>query len=273
MPREGTGPDFIEALARGLEVITAFEPRRPVMSLTDMAHATGLARPTARRILLTLAELGYVRQQDGGFALTPRVLDLGMAYVRSMGLWDVARPHLERLVERTNESCSIAQLDGSDIVYVARASVPKIVTLAVQIGTRFPALQTSLGKVLLAALPPDEATRVLAEPTRSGLVPVWRPDRAEWEAELREVRARGWAMTDEQLARGIRSVAAPLRDGSGRVVASVNVNAHAAETSVETLLHDHLPLLLQAAGEISVDFARLDSAPHLTRPTAVAVKP
>lgn len=273
MPREGTGPDFIEALARGLEVITAFRPRQPVMSLTDVAAATGLARPTARRILLTLAELGYVRHQSGGFALTPRVLDLGVAYVRSMGLWDVARPHLERLVERTGESCSIAQLDGSDIVYVARVSVPKIVTLAVQIGTRFPALPTSLGKVLLAALPPDDAARVLAEPSRSGLRPVWQPERAEWEAELREVRARGWALTDEQLARGIRSVAAPLRDGSGRVVASVNVNAHAAETSVRVLLDDHLPLLLQTAGEISGDFARLQSAPHTTRRTGAVTLP
>lgn len=270
MAREGTGPDFIEALARGLEVITAFQPRRPVMSLTDVATATGLARPTARRILLTLAELGYVRQQASGFALTPRVLDLGVAYVRSTGLWEVARPHLEQLVERTAESCSIAQLDGSDIVYVARVSVPKIVALAVQIGTRFPALQTSLGKVLLAALPSDEVARVLAEPSRSGVVPVWQPDRAAWEAELREVRARGWSMTDEQLARGIRSVAAPLRDGSGRVIAAVNVNAHAAETSVDKLLDHHLPLLLQAAGEISVDFARLEAVPHVTSAATTA---
>src|SRR5689334_6450843 len=98
MPREGTGPDFIEALARGLEVIAAFAPGRPVMSLSEVATATGLARPTARRILLTLSELGYVRAAAGGFALTPRVLELGIAYVRSMGLWDIARPHLERLV-------------------------------------------------------------------------------------------------------------------------------------------------------------------------------
>ena len=133
MPREGTGPDFIEALARGLEVIAAFGPGRPTMSLTEVAAATGLARPTARRILLTLTELGYVRSGERGFALTPRVLELGVAYVRSMGLWDVARPHMERLVARTDESCSIAQLDGSDIVYVARVAVPKIVTLAVQI--------------------------------------------------------------------------------------------------------------------------------------------
>jgi IclR family transcriptional regulator, pca regulon regulatory protein len=263
MPREGTGPDFIEALARGLDVIAAFRPGRPTMTLTEVAASTGLARPTARRILLTLAELGYVRAVAGGFALTPRVLELGVAYVRSQGLWDVARPHLERLVARTNESCSIAQLDGSDIVYVARVAVPKIVGLSVQIGTRFPALPTSLGKVLLAALPDDEVDRVVAQPTRSGLVPRWQPDRAEREAVLREVRARGWAVTDEQLALGIRSVAAPLRDGSGRVVAAVNVNTHAAETPVTRLLEDHLPLLLQVAGDISADFARLDAVPHV----------
>jgi IclR family pca regulon transcriptional regulator len=268
MPREGAGPDFIEALARGLEVVTAFRPGRPVMSLTDVATATGLARPTARRILLTLRELGYVRSCEGGFALTPRVLDLGVAYVRSMGLWDVARPHMDALVAQTNESSSIAQLDGSDIVYVARVAVPKIVALAVQIGTRFPALQTSLGKVCLAALPPEEVDRVLAEPSRSGLEPRWRPAREERDAELREVRARGWALTDEQLTLGIRSVAAPLRDGSGQVIAAINVNTHAAETPVEKLLQEHLPLLLRAAGDISADFARLEQVPHASRTAA-----
>lgn len=268
MPREGTGPDFIEALARGLEVIAAFEPNRPAMSLTEVAAATGLARPTARRILLTLTELGYVRAEGAGFALTPRVLDLGVAYVRSQGLWDIARPHMEELSARTNESCSVAQLDGSDIVYVARVAVPKIVALAVQIGTRFPALQTSLGKVLLAALAPTEVDAVLAEPTRSGLVPRWQPDRTERDAELREVRARGWALTDEQLTLGIRSVAAPLRDGAGRVVGALNVNTHAAETTVAHLVGHHLPLLLKAAGEISADFARLAPVPHVTRTAA-----
>jgi len=268
MPRDGAGPDFIEALARGLDVITAFGAERPVMTLAEVASATGLARPTARRILLTLAELGYVRAGERGYALTPRVLDLGVAYVDALGLWDVARPHLERLVERTGESCSIAQLDGSDIVYVARVAVPKIVSLAVQIGTRFPALPTSLGKVQLAALAPDELERVLAEPSRSGLTPRWRPDREERDAALREVRARGWALTDEQLAPGIRSVAAPLRDGEGRVIAGVNVNCHAAETSVEHLLEHHLPLLLQAAGDIGADFARREALPRITAPAS-----
>jgi IclR family pca regulon transcriptional regulator len=233
------------------------------MSLTGVAAATGLPRPTAHRILLTLEELGYVRAGDAGYELTPRVLDLGMSYVLSHGLWDIARPHMEALVAGTGESSSIAQLDGSDIVYVARVAVPKIVALAVTIGTRFPALPTSLGKVLLAAMPLDEAERVLAEPSRSGIVPRWQPSAGERAAALREVRARGWAMTDGELAPAIRSVAVPLRDGDGRVIAALNVNAHAAETSVEVLTGEYLPLLTQAASAISADWAARQGVPQV----------
>ena len=175
MARRDGSPDFIEALARGLDVIRAFRPHQPVMSLTAVAGAAGLPRPTARRVLLTLEQLGYVRAAERGFELTPRVLELGMSYVLSHNLWEVARPHMERLVAQTHESSSIAQLDGSDIVYVARVAVPKIVALVVTIGTRFPAMQTSLGKVLLAAMPLEEAERVLAEPSRSGITPRLQP--------------------------------------------------------------------------------------------------
>jgi IclR family pca regulon transcriptional regulator len=264
MARHDTSPDFIEALARGLDVIRAFQPGHPVMTLTSVAAAAGLARPTARRMLLTLQELGYVRAADGGFELTPRVLDLGMSYVLSKGLWEVARPHMEALVAQTHESSSIAQLDGSDIVYVARVAVPKIIALAVTIGTRFPAMQTSLGKVLLAALPPGQADRVLEEPSRSGIVARREPDATERAAELRDVRARGWSLTDQQLALGIRSVAAPLRDGSGQVIAALNVTVHAAETPVDMLTGQYLPLLLQTAGAISADWAAREATPEIT---------
>jgi IclR family pca regulon transcriptional regulator len=263
--RRDDSPDFIEAIARGLDVIRVFRPGQPVMSLAAVAAASGLPRPTARRILLTLEQLGYVRPAEaGGYQLTPRVLDLGMSYVLSTGLWEIARPHMEALVARTKESTSIAQLDGSDIVYVSRVAVPKIVTLSVTIGTRFPAMQTSLGKVLLAALPLAEAERVLAEPSRSGITPPWRPDAAERAAALREVRARGWALTDEQLAPGIRSVAVPLRDGDGTVIAAINVNSHAAETPLDVLVGRHLPLLIQAAGAISADWAACQGTPQVT---------
>src|SRR6266700_5953908 len=271
MARRDTSPDFIEALARGLDVIRAFGPRQRAMSLAAVADATGLARPTARRILLTLTQLGYVRPADGGFQLTARVLDLGMSYVLSQNLWEGARPHMEDLVSRTHESSSIAQLDGSDIVYAARVAVPKIIALAVTIGTRFPAMQTSLGKVLLAALPPAEAERVLAEPSRSGITARWQPGRAERAATLREVAERGWALTDEQLAPRIRSIAAPLRDGEGRAIAALNVTVHAAETSVEVLTGEYLPWLLQTAGAISADWAACQAAPHVTVTRAAGI--
>ena len=265
MARRDASPDFIESLARGLDVIRVFGPGQPVMSLAAVAGAAGLARPTARRVLLTLEQLGYVAAAaGGGFELTPRVLELGMSYVLSRGLWQVARPHMERLVARTHESSSIAQLDGPDIVYVARVAVPKIIALAVTIGTRFPAMPTSLGKVLLAALPPGAAEQVLAEPSRSGITPRWQPAAAERAAELRAVRARGWSLTDEQLAAGIRSVAAPLRDGEGTVIAALNVTVHAAETPLAILTGDYLPLLLQTASAISADWASCQAAPQVT---------
>lgn len=268
MPRREDNRNFVEAVARGFDVVKAFQPGRPVMTLSEVAAATGLARPTARRILLTLESLGYVRSLAGAFALTPRVLELGLTYVQALGLWDIARPHMERLVARTNESSSVAQLDGSDIVYVARVAVPKIITLSVSIGTRFPSPQTSLGKVLLAALEPEELDRVLTEPSRSGVRARWQPDRGELDQVLSDVRAKGWALTDEQLAPGIRSIAAPLRDGGGRVLAAMNVTVHAAETPVETLTGTYLPLLLQTAGDISADFALYRAVPVVTSPAA-----
>lgn len=262
--RGETGPDFIEALARGLDVIRSFGPGRPAMTLSEVAAAAGLARPTARRILLTLEELGYVRATGGTFALTPRVLELGMAYISSTSVWDIARPHMERLVARTGESSSLAQLDGSDIVYVARVAVPKVITFAVTIGTRFPALQTSLGKALLASLTPEERARTLAEPSRSGITPRWNPEPEDRDRALSEVRARGWALTDEELAPGIRSIAAPVRDSEVHVVAALNVSVHAAETSIETLTEQYLPLLLQTADAISADWTLFRSRPERT---------
>ncbi len=263
MAGRGSGPDFVEALARGLEVLGCFGPERGSLTLSEVAAATGLARPTARRLLLTLAELGFVRSRDGRFEPTSKVLSLGMAYVGSLGLWDIARPHMEALVAITGESSSMAQLDGSDIVYMARVAVPKIITLRVEIGTRFPAVQTSQGKVLLAALSPDELDATLAEPSRSGLPPYIGRTREQLERELTEVRARGWALADEELAPGIRSVAAAVRDGAGLVRAAMNVTVHAAETTVDRLLADHLPHLLRTAGEVSAEWALWQTRPHL----------
>jgi IclR family pca regulon transcriptional regulator len=261
--REATGPDFVEALARGLDVIRVLGETSGSAPLSAVAERAGLARPTARRLLITLEALGYVRSNEGGFLLTPRVLELGTAHVAQSGLWDLLRPHLVELSAATGESTSAAQLDGADIVYACRVAVPKIITLQVTIGTRFPALPTSLGKVLLADLRGDELEQVLALPSRSQVVARWNPTQDERDAELTTVRARGWALTDEQLAPGIRSAAAPVRDGSGRVIAAVNVSVHAAETSVETLVDHHVPLLLRAASAMSADVAQLGRIPQV----------
>jgi IclR family pca regulon transcriptional regulator len=270
MAQRGEGPDFIEALARGLDVIRTFHADRPRLALSAVAEATGLARPTARRILLTLEELGYVRTTDGAYELTPRVLELGMAYIGAQSLWEVARPHMTDLVAATGESSSISQLDGSDIVYVARVAVPKIIALRVEIGTRFPAPVTSQGKVLLAALEPDRLDEVLAMPSRSGVQPWVKHTRAEIDAALRDVNARGWALADNELAPGIRSVAVPIRDGRGEVRAAMNVTVNSAETSTKILTDRYLPHLLRAASAISADWALWQSRPQFDAPRPAA---
>ncbi len=291
MAGRGNGPDFVEALARGLDILASFgagqhsagyhgagyhgagQQDHRSMSLSEVAHAAGLARPTARRLLLTLEELGYVRSADGTFQLTPKVMNLGMAYVSSLGLWDIARPHMESLVARTGESSSMAQLDGSDIVYVARVSVPKLIALRVEIGTRFPAAQTSQGKVLLAALPPEQVEVTLAQPSRSGLPPYIGRSPDQLHDELKGVRARGWALADEELAPGVRSVAVPVRDGTGATRAAMNVTVHAAETTTQHLLRDYLPLLLTTAGEVSAEWALWQSRPHAEIPRQAEAGP
>lgn len=252
--REKTSPDFIEALARGLEVIRAFDGA-PSQTLTEVARRTGLARPTARRILITLETLGYVDSQDGRFSLTARVLELGVAAYSGADSWSMALPRLRELVRSTHESSSIAVLDGSDVVYVARVAVPKLVALSVSVGTRFPAAQTSLGKVLLAGLEPREVEAALALPSRAAVAPVSTPAPGRLAEELAQVRRQGWAVADQELAPAIRSVAVPVRSPDGGVLAAMNVNAHAAETSLDRLVSEHLPHLMRAAADLGVDYA------------------
>ena len=256
--REG---DFVEALARGLDVLTCFGPTAMELTVSDVAARTKLARPTARRLLLTLEQLGYVHSDDGVYSLTTRVLELGTATIAAQGAWDLARPRLVELVRRTGESSSMSQLDGSDIVYTARVPVAKIIALSVHIGTRFPAIATSMGHVLLADLDRDALAHALRQPSRSGVIPRVVPSGRELDRILKETRERGWAMSDERLSLGIRSIAAPVRDGTGRVQAAMNVTVHAAETSVATLTKTYLPMLLRTAEAVSADWANLSRLP------------
>lgn len=253
--------EFVEALARGIEVIRCFDATHMEMTVSEVAARTGLARPTARRLLMTLEQLGYMRSADGVYALTAKTLELGTAYISALGVWDIARPHMQSLVDRTRESTSMSQLDGSDVVYVARVAVPKIIALSVSIGTRFPAAATSMGRVLLAGLTADELDATLDVPSASGILPRVQLDRPALDAVLAEVRSQGWAMSDEQLSLGIRSIAVPVAGADGRTAAAMNVTTHAAETTVEQLLDDHLPLLLDTAQAIATEWSHLARLP------------
>ncbi|GAA3756018.1 IclR family pca regulon transcriptional regulator [Spinactinospora alkalitolerans] len=247
------GEHFVQSLERGLAVIRAFSPQTPSMTLSEVARVTGLTRAAARRFLLTLADLGYVRTDGRMFALTPRVLELGYAYLSSAGLPEVAQPHLERLVAEVRESSSVSVLDGDDVVYVARVPTSRIMAVAINVGTRFPAYVTSMGRVLLAGRPAAELDAYLErlEPQRLTAHTVTSPTRLR--AEIERVRGQGWSIVDQELEEGLRSVAAPIRDRNGAVIAAVNVSAHASRTAVEDIRRDLLPPLLATAARIEAD--------------------
>jgi IclR family transcriptional regulator, pca regulon regulatory protein len=247
------GPHFVQSLERGLAVIRTFDAAAPELTLSEVARAAGLTRAAARRFLLTLVDLGYVRTDGRLFALSPRVLELGYAYLSSLSLPEVAEPHLERLVSEVHESSSVSVLDGGDVVYVARVPTSRIMTVAINVGTRFPAYATSMGRVLLAGLPDDELDDYLARATLTRLTPRTATSATALRAEIERVRAQGWALVDQELEVGLRAVAAPIRDRTGRVVAAVNVSAHASRTSLDTMRRDLLPPLLAAAARIGAD--------------------
>ena len=245
--------DFVQSLERGLAVICAFDKDHAELTLSEVAAATGVTRATARRFLLTLARLGYVRTDGRYFSLTPRVLELGYAYLSSLSLPEVAEPHLEALVAEVNESSSVSVLDGEDVVYVARVPVSRIMTVAISVGTRFPAYATSMGRVLLAGLPDDELEAYLSKVDLARLTSKTVGSPSALRSELAKVRAQGFALVDQELEEGLRAVAAPIKDRLGRVVASLNISAHASRTSLESMRRNLVPPLLAAAARISAD--------------------
>jgi IclR family pca regulon transcriptional regulator len=245
--------DFVQSLDRGLAVIRAFGPDRERLSLSEVARATGLTRAAARRFLLTLVRLGYVRSDGREFLLRPRVLELGYAYLSGLTLPEVAAPHMEELVAKLHESSSISVLDGQHIVYVVRVPTKRIMTVTISVGTRFPAYATSMGRVLLAALPPDELDRYLDEVALKPLTgrTVTDPDRLR--ELLAEVARQGYSIVDQELEEGLRSVAAPIRGAADVGMAAINVSAHASRISLAGLRSEILPALLHTAGQIEAD--------------------
>ncbi|MBK1786500.1 IclR family transcriptional regulator domain-containing protein [Prauserella cavernicola] len=245
----------VQSLERGLAVITAFGAGSPALTLSDVAKSTGLTRAAARRFLLTLVDLGYVRTDGKYFSLTARVLELGYAFLSSMSLPEVAQPHLERLSAEVHESSSVSVLEGADIVYVARVAVSRIMAVTINVGTRFPAHATSMGHVLLAGLSRAGLDEFLAEASFEQLTSHTIVTAGALRTELESVRANGYALVDQELEEGLRSVAAPIHGPGGEVVAAVNLSTHASRNTPESVRAELLPPLLAAARNIEQDLA------------------
>src|SRR5690349_15735999 len=228
-PRE---PYFVQSLERGLAVIRAFDAHHPELTLSEVARICDLTRAAARRFLLTLTDLGYVRTDGRLFSLTPRVLELGYAFLGGLTLPEVAEPHMERLVAEVRESSSLSVLDGDDIVYVSRVPTSRIMRVAINVGTRFPAYATSMGRVLLAALPEAELDAYLARAKFEPLTDRTVRSPGALRAELARVREAGHAIVDQELEEGLRALAAPIRDRTGAPAGALNISVHAARATV-----------------------------------------
>jgi IclR family transcriptional regulator, pca regulon regulatory protein len=247
---DGDRRQSLQSLERGIAVIQVFSRDRPALTLSEVARLTGITRATARRILLTFEEIGHVRSDGRLFSLTPRVLSLGWAYLSSLNIWETAQPFMEELADRTKESCSVATLDLPDVVYVARMPTRRIMTISLGIGTRLPAHCTGMGRVLLAALPDPDLDAFLADTPLEAFTDRTIADAAGLRGAIAAVREQGWALVDQELEIGLRSIAAPLR-AEGRTIAALNVAVAAARVPLDELREAMLPELLRTAELVS----------------------
>jgi len=250
-PDPSTRREYVQSIGRGFAVIKSFSGRADALTITNVAERTGLSRAVSRRFLLTFQELGYVSAEDGLFRLTPRVLDLGFTFLSTMRLPGVAQSTMEEVVAKVHESCSISVFDGLDIVYVARVPTKRIMSISLSIGARLPAYATSMGRVLLAGLDSASLDHYLSEVTLKPLTPRTVTSKQQFRRIVDEVREQGWAMIDQEVEVGLRSVAAPIRDHSARTTAAINISSHVSRITMKELRTRHLPIVLQAAARIS----------------------
>jgi IclR family pca regulon transcriptional regulator len=247
LPGGASPADFSEALARGLRVIRAFTHDRPRMTLSEVAREVGLAPATVRRALVTLTHLGYVRMRGRNYELSPQVLDLAEAYLAANTISTLLQPVCDALCDELNESCTVAVLDGDDAVMIARAIPRRVVAVGAGVGYRVPALSSSLGRVLLAALPPDELDEYLSARRARTATARTVTDRDALRALIEQARADGFAYVDEEVEAAFHSVAVPLRRWDGEVVAALNVGTNVAKLPKETMLGPILERLTATA--------------------------
>lgn len=248
--------DFVSSLARGLSILSSFSNTSRKMTLTEVAQVTDMSRATARRFLLTLVKEGYVVTDGKLFDLTPKVLDLGFSVLSKIGVWDRARPFMERLSDQTGESCTAAILDGLDVVYVAGVQAHNIISVGISVGSRQSAFYTANGRVLLAAQPEEYWDATLAN---ARLVPRTQhsiSNKAEFRKTLETVRDQGWALVDQELEVGLLSIAIPLHYRSGVLAGSINIAVPSIRATTEIMVETYLPKLRETAEQIQNSLAR-----------------
>jgi IclR family pca regulon transcriptional regulator len=245
--------EFVQSLARGLSVIRAFSAATPELTLSDVARITGLSRAAARRFLITLESLGYIGSNGRLFHLRPPVLDLGYAYLSSLTLADIAQDHLQVLSAEVEESCSASVLDDGDIVHIARAASNRIMSVRIDLGWRFPAYATAMGRVLLAGLSDEALDVYLHDYERPRVTPTTATDEKQLKDLIAGIRRSGYAIVDQELEQGIRSVAVGIRDRTGTVIAAINTSAHTSRVTVAQLRQRFLPRLQETAAAIEHD--------------------
>lgn len=247
---DGAGPEFLEALARGLRIVLVFNSDRRQLTLSDIARLVDLPRASVRRTLHTLVHLGFAETDGRLFRLTPRILTLASAYLAANAVSDILQPALERLAAEVDEAFSAAVLDGDDVIMIAHAAPNRVLNLAAQIGFRLPAISSSLGRVLLAALDAGEFEHRLTRITLQRLTPMTIVDRAQLRLTIRKVREDGYSLVDQEAELGFRSISVPLRRLDGRVIASLNIGAHSRRCTLDTMRSVFLPKLSALAREL-----------------------
>lgn len=250
----GRSRTIVQSLQRGLSVIKAFDAEHSELTLSEVARLTSLTRATARRVLITLEDMGYVKSQGKRFSLNAKILELGYAYLSEIRLPEIAAPHMEALVAKTHESCSMAVLDGPDIVYVARVPTRRIMVASITVGTRLPAYVTSMGRVLLGHLDEMELDNYLENATLRSYTPMTLTDRGGLRDTISVTREQGYAFVDEELEIGLRTIAVPVHS-NGKVVAAMNIAMMAARVDAPTAHSTLLPALRETVEAIEADMA------------------
>jgi IclR family pca regulon transcriptional regulator len=240
-------PDFVLSLARGLRVIESFEGHHDGRSIVEISHSTSLSRAAIRRILHTLELLGYVERSRQVYRLKTQVLRLGFSFLSSSSVVEAARPILEHITEQLHESSSMSMLDGGQIVYVARSAASRILAAGLSVGSRLPAYCTSMGRVLLASLPDDQLNAYLGALKPEPYTPKTITSTSQIKTAILQVRKDGYAIVDEELEAGLRSIAVPVSTRSNHVVAAINVGTHISRVDRTTLIRECLPALQAGA--------------------------